>query len=117
MTEVAEFPMPRSSCMHVVWAGPKTEADPRTGKPVTKWITNTCDKITEPGDEYCPHHLLLYREQQGEVDRRMEKARRGKEKRKFLRDMLETSPLAVPVAPKSDHLEAADKTKRSSASA
>jgi hypothetical protein len=54
-----------------------------------------CNKYCDAGDMYCPHHLLLLREQADEDKRRMEKARMGKERAALMRDMLPTSPLAA----------------------
>lgn len=95
---------PRSSCNHIEWAGAKDFVDSK-GKKQTRWHTVTCDKVTEPGQEYCPHHILLYAEAQAEIDRKMEKVRRGKARKKLLRDMLVESPLSI-VPVKTDHREA-----------
>lgn len=56
---------------------------------------NYCSKIQAEDSDFCPHHVLISSEEAGENERRMEKARRGKERKKILREALESSPLRV----------------------
>lgn len=99
MSKVTELPLPHGFCNHVEWAGIKDQINPRTQLVERKWMTITCDKVTDRGEEYCPHHYLLMLEEKPEQDRKMERARNGKARKKLWRDMLPDSPLAVPQKP------------------
>ena len=54
-----------------------------------------CNKIPAEGCIYCPKHALVLAEAAAELDRKMERVRRGKEKKKLYRDALAASPLAA----------------------
>lgn len=55
--------------------------------------THYCHKKRQPGNAWCPHHILLSSELEAENARKMERARNGKEKKALARKYLETSPL------------------------
>lgn len=52
-----------------------------------------CGKLTEAGYTLCPKHVVMAEGWKGDMDRKMEKARRAKERIKTMRDALVDSPL------------------------
>ena len=95
MSSITVMPLPKGSCMQVLKEIPYQDFNKQTETFQQKWRTITCDKVTDPGEELCPHHLLLLREEEAEKHRRLEKVKIAKERRILQREMLEHSPLAV----------------------
>ena len=56
-----------------------------------------CHLLVQPGHIYCPKHLLMFEERDADNKRRMAHVRMGKERERMKRQMLETSPLRVPI--------------------
>lgn len=74
-------------------------------KPGCLWIVAThadrlgiktdeyCKKICAEDSAYCSKHRLIDEQREAEVERRMERARKGKEKKRLFRESLKVSPL------------------------
>ena len=56
-----------------------------------------CHKMVQPGHIYCPKHVVMFEERYADNKRRMERVRMAKERHRTMRQMLETSPLRVPI--------------------
>lgn len=52
-----------------------------------------CGKLTDKSRKYCPKHTLIINEEENVQALKMEHARRGKERKKAMREALATSPL------------------------
>ena len=70
-----------------------TKIEPCPGLDVPGRKKEHCGKVPAKGSVYCPKHVIYAAEMQSEVERRMEKARAGKERKKAQRDALKDSPL------------------------
>ena len=56
-----------------------------------------CHKLVVAQTIYCPKHLLMHEERDADNKRRMERVRKGKERKRAMRQALEESPLRVPI--------------------
>lgn len=56
-------------------------------------VDECCQRIRAKDSAYCPKHRLVDEEWEAEVKRRMERARKGKEKKQLFREALKASPL------------------------
>lgn len=74
----------KAGCLWIVATHVRKDAHP---------VDKYCRRICASGSAYCPKHRLMDEEREAEAKRKMEHARKGKEKKQLFREALKASPL------------------------